>query len=257
MTAIPHYQSAITGSETLRAQFEDGAKALGLGTARKPILEHQYRMADTLNALNPETGLALNRVTVLHAPRRSAKTTSALAVAIGRLFDPELEDYQVALTGQTGVKARDRFLTDVAKPLERLYPDPDTRPFTINRAAGSTHIRWPDGSRLSVLPPNPESFRGDAFDMILIDEAQTIDPEESEDLEAAILPTMLTRPGAQLVLLLTAGDHRSGLAWKYLELGRAGMSGLLDYSAPDDTRLHFDGMPEDQIPGSTADPEVG
>jgi hypothetical protein len=248
--------SDFTGSEANQPSFMRGAKLLGLDTPRKPLAHQQVTISRALNATRAN-GLALHTVTAVAAPRRATKTTSVWAVALGRLMDPELPDYQVSFTAQTGAKARERFLKDLVAPLERAFPEPSDRPFTINRSSGASHIHWPDGSRLSILPPLPDSFRGDAYDMVIVDEAQTFDPDESADLLAAILPTFLTRRGAQLVLLGTAGEFRSGMFHDYLEKGRAGTSGIVEYAAPEDTPLHEIEPDEDtDITGTTADPEV-
>jgi hypothetical protein len=251
---LPLHVSGFDGYDLGRPSFLRGAELLGLSRNRRVILPQQYVIADAINAIN-ERGLALHKITAVCIPRRASKTSSVWAVALGRLTDPDLPEYQVGFTAQTGVKARERFLKDVVAPLERLYPDPATRPFTINRAAGSSHIVWPDGSRLSILPPTPESFRGDAYDMVIIDEAQTIEAgPETDELYGAILPTFLTRPGAQLILLGTAGAHRSGMLWEALVDGRDGNGGIVEYALPDTTPLHSKDDPEgtDET-GTTAD----
>jgi hypothetical protein len=244
----PLFISDLDGSEPGRSEFIRGAEAVGLNTEAKPLRPQQFVIADVINA-----GNAVNGVCV---PRRASKTTSVLAVALGRCF--ERPGYQVAFTAQSGVKARDRFMKDVLAPLERQFPDDDARPFKLNRSRGGEHVRFDNGSLFAVLPPIPDSFRGDAWDMVIADEAQEYTPELSADLLGAILPTFDTRPGAQLIVLGTAGEHRSGLLWNTLQQGREGREdvGICEYAAPDDTRVWDPDSGLSDVTGTTADPDV-
>lgn len=244
--------SSFNGSEQFRHEFIRGAEALGLNTKRKPIRPQQYVLADALNATGPD-GLPLHTVTAVCIPRRASKSTSIFSVALGRCL--EREDYLVAYTAQSGTKARDRFLKDLVLPLERMYPDEDTRPFKINRSRGGEHIRFTNGSLIQILPPISDSFRGDSYDLVIADEAQAHGPELSEDLLGAILPTFDTRPGAQLVVAGTTGEHRSGLLWEYLVKGREGKAGIVEYAAHPQTPI-YDPDEHDSTENTTADPEV-
>lgn len=228
----PRNISDQTGSEALRFEFLAGARALGLDTKKKPIHPQQFAIADVMNATGAD-GQPLYTVIAVSLPRRASKTTSILANLLGRCL--EREDYAVAFSAQTGTKARDRFLQDVVRPLERSFPDEDSRPFAIKRGRGDEHIDFDNGSRLVVLPPLSDSFRGDAFDCVVLDESQVHDVDTSEDLLAAILPVFDTREGAQLIVAGTPGEHRSGLLWDTLVDGRNGVpgTGLIEYGAGD------------------------
>jgi hypothetical protein len=204
---------------------------LGLDSARKPLQPQQLVVADVLNATG-EDGLALTSTVVICIPRRASKTTSIWATILGRCASRE--EYQVAFTAQSGTKARDRFMKDLVAPLERRFAKGDGG-FRINRSKGGEHIQFDNGSRIDVLPPIPDNFRGDGYDVVVIDEAQTQGPEETAELKAAILPTFDTRPGAQLIIAGTAGKHRSGMLWQSLEDGRHGRAstGIVEYAAGD------------------------
>ncbi|MET4053593.1 phage terminase large subunit-like protein [Frigoribacterium sp. PvP054] len=230
--ALPYKISDARNSLQYRGEFETGAKALGLGSAKKPIHEQQYAIADVINATGGD-GLAVWTTVGVCVPRRASKTTSIFALALGRCL--EREDYAVAYSAQTGTKARDRFLIDIVRPLERMFPDEDSRPFKINRSRGGEHIAFDNGSRFAVLPPIADSFRGDAYDLVILDEAQVHEPDASDDLLGAILPTFDTRPGAQLIVAGTTGEHRSGMLWATLQDGRDGRAstGIVEYSAGD------------------------
>lgn len=232
----PRFASSLDGSERSREEFLEGARMLGLNTKRKPLAPQQLVISDALGAELEDGRPACSTIGVL-VPRRSSKTTSLVAVALGRCANPERPEYLVGFTlATTGAKARARFRADIVGPLERLYPDPETRPFVIRKAAGSEAVEWPDGSRFSVLTPSGEAFRSDAFDLIIIDESGEASPELGEDLTAGARATQDTRPDGQYVVAGTAPAYRDGnLLFDVLKEGRAGArrTGIIEYSAPE------------------------
>jgi hypothetical protein len=262
----PLYSSTFEGSQAGREDFLRGAQLLGLGTpenpTHKPLQALQYVIADLLNAQD-EDGAPLHVTNGICVPRRASKTTSVWAVALGRISNPDRPDYQVAFTAQTQVKARERFLKDVVAPLERQFPDPATAPFTINRGAATSSITWKStGGRISILGPNGDSFRGDGYALIILDESQEIEPgDDTVTLLQGIMPTFDTKtingkPAGQLVVLGTAGKFKGGLFWEQLEKGRKGKAGILEYAA-DPRTPDYDPDDADQgIEGTTMDPEV-
>lgn len=165
-------------------------------------------------------------------PRRSSKTTTVLAWALGRAFSRP--DYAVAYyAGTSGKAARDQFLKYVIPKLEGLYPDPDTRPFRIRKGAGQERVEFTNGSLFQVCA-TPEDFRGATFDLILIDEAGELDGEKFVDVLAAASPTQDTTPQPVMVFMGTAGKSRQGNAlWDFLERGRKGDAdvAVIEYSA--------------------------
>lgn len=170
---------------------------------------------------------------VILLPRRSSKSTSVIAVGLGRA--EAREDYRVGILTLTSGKAgRSRFLKDVAPALERLYPDKASRPFKIIRSAGQERVEFlQSGGSVSWLS-SIEDLRGEAFDLVILDEAGEADPEKVTEVLAAALPTLDTRPGAQIVAAGTAGRFRVGnLLWDWLALARSGRGGILDYSVDD------------------------
>lgn len=224
--------STLDCTPSFREEFIAGAKLLGLGRKRMPELVPQMlTVADAVNANPRFLGLLL--------PRRSSKTTSLFALAMGRVSTRE--DYLVGYTmATTATKARQRFRNDVAAPLEIMFPDKKTRPFVINYAGGSESIRWNNGSIFQFLAPKGEAFRSDAWDLIIIDEAGEAEPELTEDLISGALATMDTRPDSTLIAAGTAGLFRDGnLLWDMLEDGRVGKNrtGIVEYAAPPTTSL--------------------
>lgn len=172
-------------------------------------------------------------------PRRSSKSTSLIAVGLGRAYSRP--DYRVAIFTLTSGKAgRSRFLKDVAPPLERIGSafgeSKAAWPFKIVRRAGSEAVEFRDSGGSMTWISSVEDLRGEAFDMVILDEAQAADVEKAQEVIAAALPTMDTRPGAQMVVAGTAGDYRPGnLLWEWLEDLRIGEIGGLEYAIPAET----------------------
>ena len=221
----PQFLSDLDDTEELRQEFMVGAKMMGLNTKRKPLHSQQLLVADVLNANARFTGVLL--------PRRSAKTTSIFAWVLGRCASREeyLIGYTVATTGK---KARDRFNKDIVPVLERLFPDPATRPFKITRAAGQERVTFDNGSIFQILKPSGEDFRSDAYDVVIIDEAGEADPAMGADILEAALPTQDTRPEPMIVFAGTAADYRVGnLLWDELVEGRVDTEdhAIIEYGA--------------------------
>lgn len=182
-----------------------------------------------------DAGRYAHHIVVVSVPRQSTKTTLAFDVATGRLV--RYRDFRAAYTAQTGHATTARF-TD---RYEQIRSSPLADRVKLRRSAGTERITYPaaaapgrPASWLKAFPPIDGALRGDALDLVLVDEAQEVDELRGHQLDATILPTFTTRPRRQLWLLGTAGDGESG-AWfaRYLTLARAGTPGvaLVDYGA--------------------------
>jgi hypothetical protein len=152
-------------------------------------------------------------------PRRSGKTTSLLCVALGRAaLRP---GYRVAIfTMTTGKAGRSRFKRDVAPHLEFLQEGVDKRdwPYKVIHQAGFEGVEFKDSGGMVVWASSISDFRGEAFDLVILDEAGEPEPQKVKDTLAAAMPTTSTRKGAQLVVAGTAGKYREGnLLWDWLE----------------------------------------
>lgn len=211
----------LVSTDQTRQEFVTGARLLRLdklvragdgGHGPTPI---QLAIADMLNA-----GYFLNGIL---EPRRTTKTTSIQCVILGRCT--HRDDYQVGWTlATTGAKASERFRKDIVAHVERVYPDPKSRPFTVNVGKGTEHIAWPNGSFLNVYAPGGDGFRSGGFDIGWVDEGGEAEPDLSEDLTIAVLPTMDTKPGAQFIVSGTAAKYRGGnLLWDTLNDPTAGV----------------------------------
>lgn len=228
--AIPGEHTELVTTDQTRMEFLEGARLLRLdkfvragdgGTGPTPI---QLVIADVLNA-----GYFLNGIL---EPRRTTKTTSIQAVILGRCT--LRDDYQVGWTlATTGAKAAERFKKDIVAHVNRVYPNIKTSPFKVNTGKGTEHIEWQNGSFLNVYAPGGDGFRSGGFDFGWVDEGGEAEPDLSEDLTIAVLPTMDTKPGAQFVVSGTAAKFRGGnLLWDTLNDPKAG---ILRHAVPDTT----------------------
>jgi len=223
--AIPTHISFVP-EDTDLTSAQVGSALLGL-----PLFEQGLNVARVLEAKDAD-GLPLYPTTVILLPRRSQKTTSIWAVLLGRMT--LIPDYKVVTTAQNGQLARNKF-REHARMLAANGWDDEGTGNTIRWANGSEAFEFANGSRLWVVAPNAASFRSEAADTMLFDEAGEYDPEKSEDLLSGALPLMDTRPQGQVIIAGTPAKSRAGLLWDTLQEGRAGEpgTGIVDYSIRD------------------------
>ena len=98
---------------------------------------------------------------------------------------------------------------------------------------GRERIDFPSGGSISFRTRSGRLGRGHTIDKVVIDEAQVCDPDHI----SALVPTMRTRPGAQVLYLACMPDARSNgncvVVYELRERARAGDSRLtwLEWSA--------------------------
>lgn len=163
--------------------------------------------------------------------RRSGKTLSILSLALGRCA--AWPGYRACYTAQSGLKSRDRFY-DLYKSM--LDAGEHLPGWKARESRGEERIELANGSVLRFGPPKGDTYRSDATDLAILDEAQEHDPELGAELLAAILPTQDTRPLAQLIVAGTATVTRDRLLWTALERARRGEEGwgIHEYAAAAD-----------------------
>ncbi len=233
--ALPplHVSELVTTDED-RREFLRGATMLRFHGPRamrgRSVKPQQLLVADVLAAGHQKNAALL--------PRRSSKSTSVLAVALGRA--EARDDYRVGvLTMTTGKAGRSRFLKDVVPAIERSGLPLGS--YKVVRAAGQERIEFPTSGGSVAWLSTVDDLRGEAFDLIILDEAGEADPQKVEDTLAAALPTLDTRPGAQIVVAGTAGKYRRGnLLHDWLVLGRTPdpetgevRAGIVEYAMPE------------------------
>jgi hypothetical protein len=210
------------------AALEAGSRLVGFGVGfgegLRSLKPQQYELASVLDAMHGESGVLM--------PRRSSKSLTILMWLLGLC---ELEEgVQLAYTSATtGKAARDRYVKELLPYLMRMQTA--GYPLTARRASGQERVEFRNGSLLQILAPLGDEFRSQAFDVVVIDEAGEAEPEKSDDLLGAALPTLDTSDRGQWIVAGTAGDYREGnLLWDQLERGRAGAGGILEYAVPQD-----------------------
>ncbi|MBL5972439.1 MAG: hypothetical protein D3X82_01315 [Candidatus Leucobacter sulfamidivorax] len=273
----PQWGGPESDDPELRLEFLRGARSMGyelvdlddpaelarlkaMRPIRYPLQPQQLVIVDHLNAAGLDEY-------VVEIPRRASKTTTIFCWLHGRCLSRP--DYFVTFSAQSGVKGSAR-LREWANQLDRVQPADDadlppwlrgTRPkrppqalalfgedqltapppagrgFRIMRGEVGKGIYYDNGSKVLVLKPDAESYRGEAGDVSWIDEAQEIDPEEGADLLAGIIPLQDTREDAALVISGTAGEARIGPFWERVNKLRSRDPdiGGVDYAAHEDT----------------------
>jgi hypothetical protein len=223
------------------------------------LLPQQLQISDTLD-LDYDTF-------AFEISRRATKTTSIFIKLLGRCASRP--DHQVTFSAQSGIKGSAR-LREWAARLDRQNPDPEAnvppwmrgrkhkghstavalfgddvlpapaatgRGFRIMRGETGKGIYFDNGSQFLVLKPDAEAYRGEAADDSWLDEFQEVDPDDGDDLLAAILPLQDTKLGSSTIVSGTAGEARVGPFWAYINRLRSNdeSMGGIDYAAPEDT----------------------
>lgn len=233
----PLHVSAYDGSEAYRDEFVLGMEVLGFSE----IHPQQMVIADACNAVRDD-GTPLHPFMAVDVPRRSGKSESVTALAIGRCLSRA--GYRVAVTfATTGTKLATRWKTDIFGRLEAWASSHygDEWPFTLTRSNGHEAVMFKNGSALLLLPPKQSSYRSEAFDLILIDESGEASAALSEELMQAVGPTMDTRPHAQLIVAGTPAEFRKGnLLWDAIEAAISGEdadAGVVKYGVANELAL--------------------
>lgn len=205
----------------------------------EPFMPWQRLVADVGGELVPDSASGLMvpayREVIVTVMRQSGKTTLVKAVLCERCLmwgGPQ----KAAYTAQTGLDGRQKFVEDFIPSLDR---SPLSRMVTrYYRAADNTGMLWKNGSRVSVLSVGKESGHGKTLDVAIIDEAFA---DADDRREQALLPTMATRPTAQIWNTSTAGTGESAYLRRKVEIGRASVQAgkregvaFFEWSIPDD-----------------------
>lgn len=144
------------------------------------------------------------RTAAVVVSRQSGKTLLAHMVAVDALY----RGLDIAFTAQDRLAASERWKEGV--------------PFWQRAFGGRLQVRWANGSEkawidgggsVRVVTPNDRGPRGMTLDGIVIDEAF----KHSNDFLAAILPTLLTKPNSQLLMLSSAGTGASEMLLDFRE----------------------------------------
>jgi hypothetical protein len=234
-TAVPRF--ATPRSDRPSAIGEAEKIAVELGT---PLLPWQHDVLAVGLEYECDGDYPLGRRFVYReidfgTPRQSGKSVLTLVKSLHRMIlcgDHQSSVYSM----QSGNDAARKLLDDWWPVIEdssfRFAVD------RLRRSAGSEQIRFKNRSTLEIMRSSKSSGHGRTLDEAIIDEAMH---DVDDRREQAVLPAMLTRPNAQVLITSTAGTDES-LYWRRkVDLGRElAESGATDdvcyfeWSAPDD-----------------------
>lgn len=207
--ASPRYATPRTGGrDSLLRLCERVAAEL-----RMPLLPWQRLVLQVGTELD-SAGLPVYREVIVSVPRQSGKSM-LLLVLLSALCLAE-DGRVVAYTAQTGWDARRKLLEDFVPPLQRSALWRQVQ--RVYRAAGHEAIVWRTGSRIETVASVEDAGHGRVLDGAAIDEAWA---DVDDRREAALMPTMLTRPHAQLWIASSAGTEASVYWQRKVELGRS------------------------------------
>lgn len=178
-------------------------------------------------------GVRRNPFVVVTIQRQAGKTSWLLAECLDRcLFDGPRR--RVWYTAQNGQYARDQW----AELVEQLMaPDsPMAGRLRVARRAGSECLTFPNASTLRPFPPTRDALHSKQSDLVIVDEAWRHSADRGAELMQGIGPTQATRPGAQVVIVSTAGALNTSTFLKPLvDRGRDGDPAIayLEYGIAD------------------------
>ena len=178
-----------------------------------------------------DSRLVYRQVTVV-VPRQSGKTSLAFAVMVAyALARPRTS---IVFAAQTRLDARQRMLDDW---VPAIRASPFATLVTPCRGFGSEALMFTNGSRIGLTSTTRVGTHGQTLDLAVADEAWA---QTDDRLEAAIRPTMITRPDPQWWLISTAGDETSAWLRPKVEAGRLAAqmgattaAAYFEWSAPD------------------------
>jgi phage terminase large subunit-like protein len=182
----------------------------------QPLMPWQRQVADVGLEVDSR-GLPCFREIVVTVPRQSGKTTLMLAWSLYRcLAWTRARRQRVVYTAQTGQDARMKLIRD-QWPILQASPLAATVKRTLEGAQESA-ILFKNGSRIDVQATTLGAGHGRTIDMAVIDEAFT---DTDNRREQAMLPAMVTRDDAQLIVVSTAGTDSSPYLRAKVDTGRA------------------------------------
>lgn len=234
-SAEPRWATPATaGRPNLAGKVEFTARALGFSAPGfGGLMPHQQRIIGTATELLADGRPAYRQVTI-EEPRQQGKSVSILSLMVTRgLAAPGT---MISYSAQTRMAGRRRMLDmwwpriQRSKPLRKLIG--------VRRQLGAEAYLFANGSMLMLASGTSTSDHGDSLDLAVIDEAWA---QRDDTIEQAVKPAMMTRDGAQLWVVSTAGTEFSAYFKGKVEDGRAHAElGVTDtaayfgYSAPDD-----------------------
>src|SRR6185437_684665 len=195
---LPRWQTPRNPSRvTLGPRVAQASALLG-----KPFMPWQSLVSDVSHEVDPETGQLWYREVIITVPRQSGKTTLVLATAVRRALGHPIPQV-ITYTAQSRIKAREKWEDEHLPILERSPLAPF---FRVRKTTGNEAILWRNGSRHGIDASTDKAGHGPTIDLGVLDEAFA---HADSRVEQGLKPSMVTRPGAQLLILSTAGTAAS------------------------------------------------
>lgn len=247
--APPRFATARTERPT--AGGEATLIAVELGT---PLMPWQQQILDVALEYEPSKDSPggrrfVYREVAFGTPRQSGKSVLTLVKALHRsmMCGPAQRSVYSA---QSGRDAARKLMDDWLPVIEdSSFRHAMTR---VRRASGAQGVWFKNRSSLEIVSNNVEAGHGRTVDEAILDEVFS---DSDDRREQAMLPAMLTRANAQLIITSTAGDETS-LYWRrkvdfgreLCERGDTADVCYFEWSAPDecdpyDERVWVDTMP--------------
>lgn len=206
-TCLPRFATLRTDRPSLGAQAE--AIALELGQALMPW---QRQVLDVALEYEPDDDYPMGRrfvyrEIVFGTPRQSGKSFLLLIKFLHRLI--------LCGNGQSCIYSMQTGSDAARKLMDDWLPMIQDSPFDaaishIRRSMGARMIRFRTGSTLELLASGKAAGHGRTIDEAALDEVMA---DVDDRREQAVIPAMLTRPNAQLLITSTAGTEES-LYWR-------------------------------------------
>jgi len=205
---------ATPGRKTRGPEVAAVAKAIGY-----ELMEWQKQVLDIgLELL--DDGTPAFREVIVTCPRQVGKTVLTLSWELHRCIMWGGAE-NVAYTAQTGHDAREKLLQDQLPMLESKTAPIREAIERIHRASGSEGVTFSNGSRLFILNSGEDAGHGKVCSLAIIDEAFA---DFDDRREQSLLPAMITKKDAQIVVISTAGTERSAFLRRKIDLGRAAVA---------------------------------
>jgi hypothetical protein len=200
-------------------------------------MPHQQLIADVGCEVLPDGSPAFREV-IVTMPRQQGKTTLVLSFEVERC-NLRGKPQRVAYTAQSGSDARKKLIDDQV-PILQGSPLWATVAH-VHRAQGAEGVKFKNGSRIDVLASSVSAGHGKTIDLGVIDEAFD---DVDDRREQAMLPAMITRTDAQLLVVSTMGTDTAVYLNRKVDAGRSAAlegrtSGIayFEWSCPDDVDI--------------------
>jgi phage terminase large subunit-like protein len=166
-----------------------------------PMLPWQSRFLDQMLAENDQGMWAASEVALI-VPRQNGKSYVLAARILASLFLTG-EDL-ITYTAHRVDTALEVF--NLVDRLARSHPDLEKMMKSTTRTGGKETITMRDGRRFKIVARSRATGRGFTGDCIIFDEALELRDQSALN---AMMPTLATRPNAQVVYASSAGDSGS------------------------------------------------